>query len=252
MLSDRDLERYSRQLLLPDFTLDQQARLAKARVLVLGCGGLGSALAPYLAAAGVGQLLLVDGDQVELSNLQRQLLHGDADLGRDKVLSARDSLARLAPGCKITTRAEFLEGDALDAVVAGVDLVADGSDNYPTRFALNRACIRHHKPLVSAAAVRAEGQLATFFPAAGGACYRCLYPDEGAHSALSCAQSGVLGPVVGTLGCLQALEVLKLLSGWGDSLIGSLLSVDLRSWEQRKLQLPPRSGCPDCVHLRQR
>jgi adenylyltransferase/sulfurtransferase len=246
MLSDDDLDRYSRQLLLPDFSIEQQERLRAAAVLVVGCGGLGSAVAPYLAAAGVGRLLLADGDRVERSNLQRQILHGEADIGRCKAESARDALLRLAPQCEISLYPGHLEGEALYAAVGSVDVVADGSDNYPTRFALNRACIAQGRPLVSAAAVRAEGQLATFHPAGGGPCYRCLYPEEGAHSALSCAQSGVLGPVVGAVGCLQAIEVLKLLTGWGETLRGTLLTVDLRHWEQRRLQLAPRQDCPDC------
>lgn len=246
MLSDKALERYSRQLLLPDFSMEQQQRLAGARVLVVGCGGLGSSLALYLAAAGVGCLVLADGDRVELSNLQRQILHGDADIGRAKADSARQSLERLAPDCEVVALQTHLAGAALSEAVADVDLVADGSDNYPTRFALNRACIDSSIPLVSAAAVRAEGQLSTFYPAAGGPCYRCLYPEEGGESALSCAQSGVLGPVVGAIGALQALEVLKLLTQWGDSLVGTLLTLDLKHWEMQRLALARRATCPDC------
>lgn len=246
MLSDDDLERFSRQLLLPGFSFEEQQRLRDASVLVVGCGGLGSPLALYLAAAGVGRLRLADGDRVERSNLQRQILHGAADIGRDKAASAAASVARLAPDCAVTTLARRLEGDPLDDAVAAADLVADGSDNYPTRFALNRACIAHGRPLVSAAAIRGEGQLSTFHPAGGGPCYRCLYPEEGQRAALSCAESGVLGPVVGAIGALQALEVLKLLSGWGETLVGVLLSFDLRHWEQRRLRLSPRADCADC------
>lgn len=246
MLTDAALERYSRQLLLPDFELEQQERLANARVLVVGCGGLGSSLSLYLAAAGVGELILADGDRVELSNLQRQILHGDADIGRSKADSARETLERLTPDCDVTALQQRLAGDALEAAVDGCDLVADGSDNYPTRFALNRACIARGIPLVSAAAVRGEGQLTTFHPAAGGPCYRCLYPQEGADTALSCAESGVLGPVVGSLGALQALEVLKLLTGWGESLVGRVLMLDLKHWEQQTLAAAPRADCPDC------
>lgn len=246
MLSDAALERYSRQLMLPDFDMDQQTKLAQSHVLIVGCGGLGSSLALYLAAAGVGQLTLADGDRVELSNLQRQILHGDADIGRPKADSARETLERLTPDCEVIALSAHLEGRALEAAVAGVDLVADGSDNYPTRFALNRSCVANGKALVSAAAVRGEGQLGTFHPAAGGGCYRCLYPNEGETAALSCNESGVLGPVVGALGTLQALEVLKVLSGWGNTLVGRLLTLDLKHWEQRVLQLAPRAGCPDC------
>ena len=246
MLSDRALERYSRQLLLADFDLDQQEQLAAATVLVVGCGGLGSSLALYLAAAGVGRLVLADGDRVELSNLQRQILHGDADIGRDKVFSAQDTLERLTPDCEVTALAERLAGQRLVEAVQSADVVADGSDNYPTRYALNRACIAAGKPLVTAAAVRGEGQLTTFYPAVGGACYRCLYPEEGADSALSCSESGVMGPVVGALGTLQALEVLKLLTGWGDNLVGRLLTLDLKHWDRRLLTVDRRPDCPDC------
>ena len=246
MLSDAALERYSRQLMLPDFDVDQQQRLADAHVLVVGCGGLGSSLALYLAAAGVGCLTLADGDRVELSNLQRQVLHGDADIGRAKADSARETLERLTPDCEVIALSERLEGAALEDAVRDAAVVADGTDNYPTRFALNRYCIAHDRPLVSAAAVRGEGQLATFHPAAGGGCYRCLYPEEGAQAALSCSESGVMGPVVGAVGTLQALEVIKVLTGWGDTLTGRLLTLDLKSWEQRVLRLERRPDCPDC------
>jgi molybdopterin/thiamine biosynthesis adenylyltransferase len=246
MLTDSALERYSRQLLLADFDLPQQERLAQAHVLIVGCGGLGSSLALYLAAAGIGRITLADGDRVELSNLQRQVLHGDADIGRSKADSARETLERLTPDCEVIALSQRLEGEELDEVVAGADVVADGTDNYPTRFALNRACVAHAKPLVSAAAVRGEGQLGTFYPAGGGACYRCLYPQEGDDNALSCSESGVMGPVVGALGTLQALEVLKLLTGWGSTLVGRLLVADLKHWDLRILTLERRAGCPDC------
>jgi molybdopterin/thiamine biosynthesis adenylyltransferase len=178
------------------------------------------------------------------------VLHGENDIGRPKAASAAALIAAHYPDCRTQQIGERLEGDALDAAVAAVTLVADGSDNYPTRYALNRACIRHGRVLVSAAAVRSEGQLATFDTAAGTACYRCLYPAEGADTALSCRESGVLGPVVGVLGTLQALEVIKLLSGWGDSLRGRLLLLDLRSYGQQLLEVAPRSDCPDCAGCR--
>lgn len=246
MLSDEDLDRFSRQLMLADFSIEQQLRLQSASVLVVGCGGLGSPLALYLAAAGVGHLLLADGDRVERSNLQRQLLHGEADIGRRKVESAASRVRALAPDCQLRTLDTHLGGEALEAAVAAVDLVADGSDSYPTRYALNRACQRHGRPLVSAAAVRSEGTLTSFDYREGSPCYRCLYPQEGDDTALSCAESGVLGPVAGALGTLQALEVIKLLTGWGDTLVGRLLSLDLKHWESRVLTVPRREGCPDC------
>lgn len=246
MLSDRELEHYSRQLILPGFDLPEQQRLREASVLVLGCGGLGSPVALYLAAAGVGRLLLADGDRVERSNLHRQILHGEADIGRAKTASAAAWLVARYPDCHIEQISTRLEGSALSEAVAASDLVADGSDNYPTRFALNRACLAAGKPLVSASAARSEGQLATFDAAGGGPCYRCLYPQEREGTALSCRENGVLGPVVGVLGTLQALEVIKVLSGWGESLRGRLLLLDLASYAQQILEVPRRGDCPDC------
>ncbi|WOJ95007.1 HesA/MoeB/ThiF family protein [Congregibacter variabilis] len=246
MLSDRELEQYSRQLMLPDFTLEYQERLRASWVLVVGCGGLGSPLAIYLAAAGVGRLILADGDTVERTNLHRQILHGEADIGRSKAASAAALIGAHYPDCRVSQFTEKLQGEALNQAVSSVNLVADGTDNYPTRFALSRACIRARKPLVSAAAARSEGQLATFDVASGGACYRCLYPQEGANTALSCRDNGVLGPVVGVLGTLQALEVIKMLTGWGDSLRSRMLMMDLRSYEQSIVSIARRPDCPDC------
>ncbi len=246
MLSDEDLERYSRQLMLPDFSLDQQERLTQARVLMVGCGGLGSPVAAYLAAAGVGTLVLADGDVVELSNLSRQVLHGEGDIGLRKVESAAAYIRARYPRCKVETIPARLQGALLQETAGSVDLVADGSDNYPTRFALNRACIAQGIPMISAAAVRSEGQLASFYPAEGTGCYRCLYPEVGADTALSCRESGVMGPVVGVVGTLQALEILKVLSGWGEALLGRVLYLDLRTYGQHVLTVPRREGCPDC------
>lgn len=249
MLTDEELERYARQILLPDFDIAGQERLRRARVLVLGLGGLGSPVALYLAAAGVGELVLADGDAVSLSNLQRQVIHIHADCGGNKARSAARAIARLNPLVSCTTIAHQLDEAALQQQVAAVDLVVDGSDNYPTRFALNRACIAHRVPLVSAAAVRAEGQLAVFDPARGGPCYRCLYPEAGASSALSCSESGVLGPAVGVMGSLQALEALKRLSGFGEPLRDTLLMVDFATLQIERLALARRAGCPDCEGL---
>ncbi|EAQ98974.1 HesA/MoeB/ThiF family protein [Congregibacter litoralis] len=246
MLSDRELEQYSRQLMLPDFTLEYQELLRDAWVLVVGCGGLGSPLAIYLAAAGVGRLILADGDTVERTNLHRQILHGEGDIGRSKAASAAALISAHYPDCRVSQFTERLEDEALAQAVNSVQLVADGTDNYPTRFALNRACIRAGKPLVSAAAARSEGQLATFDVAGGGACYRCLYPREGAATALSCRDNGVLGPVVGVLGTLQALEVIKVLTGWGESLRSRVLMLDLKTYAQSIIQVERRADCPDC------
>lgn len=246
MLSDPELERYSRQLLLPDFDLAGQEALAHARVLIVGLGGLGSPAALYLAAAGVGELLLADGDTVELSNLQRQIAHREADIGSGKAQSAAEAASRLNSLVRAQVLDAHLDEPALVDACGRVDLAIDATDNYPTRFALNRACIAAGIPLVSAAAVRTEGQIATFNPAAGGGCYRCLFPREGAESALRCSESGVLGPVVGVVGSLLALEAIKLLSGVPESLSGALLTLDLRDYRVQRLLLQARPGCPDC------
>mgnify|MGYP005843153351 CR=1 FL=1 len=249
MLSDAELERYSRQLLLPDFDLAGQEALARARVLIVGLGGLGSPAALYLAGAGVGELLLADGDTLELSNLQRQIAHREADIGSCKAQSAAAAVIRLNAGVRARALQVHLDESALFDACGGVDLAVDATDNYPTRFALNRACIAAGIPLVSAAAVRTEGQIATFNPAAGGGCYRCLYPREGAESALRCSESGVLGPVVGILGSLLALETIKLLTAMPGSLSGELLTMDLRDYRVQRLLLQARPGCPDCPRL---
>lgn len=246
MLSDRELERYSRQLLLPALDITGQEALQCARVLLVGLGGLGSPAALYLAAAGIGELHLADGDAVELSNLQRQIAHGEADIGSGKAQSAAHAVAGLNAGVRVRVLPRHLNERELTLACAAVELAIDATDNYPTRFALNRACIAAGIPLVSAAAVRTEGQVATFYPASGGGCYRCLFPDQGAKPALSCSESGVLGPVVGVVGSLLALEVIKVLSGMPGALTGALLTLDLANYQVRRLTLRARPGCPDC------
>ena len=247
MLTDEQLQRYGRQILLHDFDVAGQEKLLAATVMVVGLGGLGSPVAMYLAAAGVGHLVLVDGDEVESSNLQRQIAHGEADLGRNKARSAAATVAALNNSdVTVTVIEQQLAEEDLPERLNTVDLVVDATDNYPIRFALNRACIAAGIPLVSAAAVRTEGQLAVFYPADGGPCYRCLYPEAGDDTALNCSASGVLAPVVGVLGSLQALEAIKWLAGFGESSVGQLLMLDLRTLDIRRLALAPREGCPDC------
>jgi len=252
MLSDEQLLRYSRQILMPEFDIEGQEKLRKATVLVVGLGGLGSPVALYLAAAGIGKLVLADGDNVDLSNLQRQIAHRTEDIGRNKAQSAAEAIAALNPEVATEVVAQTLTEEDMASLVGTADLVVDATDNYPVRYALNRGCIAAKIPLVSAAAVRGEGQITVFDPANGGPCYRCLYPEQGAQTALSCSESGVLAPVVGILGSMQAMEAIKVLSGYGESLKGQLLILDLRSMDIRKLALPPRPDCPDCGHLRAR
>lgn len=240
------LQRYSRHLVLPAIDVAGQQTLLDARVLIIGAGGLGSAAALYLAAAGVGHLTLADPDAVELSNLQRQILHGTADIGRAKVDSARDRLSALNPEVELLTLAQRLDGDALQDAVGQADLVLDGCDNFPTRFAVNAACVAQRKPLVSGAAIRFEGQLSSFTPGrADSPCYRCLYRDAG-MPAEACEDAGVLGPLVGVIGSLQAVEAIKLLLGIGETLVGRLLLFDALKLQWRELRLHRDPGCPVC------
>jgi molybdopterin-synthase adenylyltransferase len=251
MLTDEQLMRYNRQILMNDFDVEGQQRLVQSTVLIVGLGGLGNPAALYLAAAGVGRLILADGDTVEWSNLQRQIAHTEGDVGSNKARSVAASIAAINSDIRVDLVEHMLDEITLPALLAGVDLVVDASDNYPTRFALNRACIAQKIPLVSAAAVRGEGQLAVFDPAQGGPCYRCLYPVEGAATALSCSESGVLAPVVGVLGSMQAMEAIKCLTGYGETLRGKILMLDLARMDVRQLQLAPRKDCPDCAHTRE-
>ena len=246
MLSDAQLLRYSRQIMLADVDIDGQERWLASKVLIIGLGGLGSPVALYLAAAGVGELVLVDDDQVDLSNLQRQIVHTTARIGMHKVDSAAQMLREINPDIKIVTRAERLDEKALQALVAQVDLVLDCTDNFSTRFAVNRACVDHQKPLVSGAAIRMEGQIAVFQPGVQGSpCYQCLY-KEGDDETLTCSESGVLSPLVGIIGSMQALEALKVLANIGTSLTGRLLLLDAKHMEWRSLKLKPDPACPVC------
>lgn len=246
MLSDGELLRYSRQILLAQVDIAGQLRLKDARVLIIGLGGLGSPVALYLAAAGVGELHLADFDQVDLSNLQRQVLHDESRIGQGKVDSALQRLAALNPEVRLVPLREALDADSLAARIAAVDLVLDCSDNFTTRAAANAACVATGRPLVSGAAIRLEGQLSVFDPRrADSPCYHCLY-GEGSEAELSCSEAGVLGPVVGLVGSLQALEALKLLAGFGEPLVGRLLLVDAAGSRFRELRVRRDPGCPVC------
>jgi len=245
-LSDSELLRYSRQIMLPEVDVAGQERLLAARVLIVGLGGLGSPAALYLAAAGVGELVLCDDDEVALSNLQRQIVHGDADLGRSKGAAAADALRAIRPDLRLTELGERLSGDRLQRAVADVDLVVDASDNFATRFALNDACVGAGVPLVSGAAIRWEGQVAVFDARQDDApCYRCLY-ETGDDEALNCAENGVIAPLVGIVGSCQALEAVKVLTGVGEPLSGYLLAFDGKRMDWRKLRLRKNPGCPSC------
>jgi adenylyltransferase/sulfurtransferase len=245
-MDDDALLRYSRQIMLPQLDVAGQEALLHASVLVVGLGGLGSPVALYLAASGLGRLVLCDDDAVDASNLQRQILHGDADVGRPKTASARDTVAAIAPTVCCETRDERLAGDALARAVTDVDVVVDACDNLATRYALNRACLDARRPLVSAAAIRFEAQLSTFDPRRDDSpCYRCLWP-EGTDEALNCAENGVIAPLVGVVGSLQAMEVIKLVTGIGEPLVGRLLTYDALTSEFERFRIRRRGGCTDC------
>lgn len=246
MLSDEQLLRYSRQIMLPDVEINGQETWLNSSVLVLGLGGLGSPVAMYLAAAGIGELVLVDDDEVELSNLQRQIAHNSKRIGQPKVDSARNTVAALNPDAKVRTVYSRLSEEELSRLVATVDLVVDCTDNFSTRFAINRACFQHKKPLVSGAAIRMEGQVAVYDPLKPESpCYQCLY-KEGEDENLTCSESGVLSPVVGIIGSIQATEALKVLASVGDSLAGKLLLLDAKTMEFRRLKLRRDPQCPVC------
>jgi adenylyltransferase/sulfurtransferase len=241
-MQDEDLLRYSRQILLPEIGIEGQQQLLDSRVLVIGLGGLGSPASMYLAAAGVGALHLVDDDDVDLSNLQRQVAHTTASIGQSKVGSAATTLAALNPTVKITTLESRLDGAALDDAVAQSSVVVDCSDNFATRFAVNASCQRQRRPLVSGAAIRWEGQVSVFD---GRPCYRCLY-DELGNDDQRCSDNGVISPLVGIIGSMQALEAIKLLCGCGETLGGRLLLLDGLRMQWRALRLRPDPNCPVC------
>ncbi|MGD8629981.1 MAG: molybdopterin-synthase adenylyltransferase MoeB [Gammaproteobacteria bacterium] len=245
-MNDDQLLRYSRQIMLPQVDVAGQEKLLASRVLIVGAGGLGSPAAMYLATAGVGHLVIADHDRVELSNLQRQLLHRDCDIGRPKAESARATLRALNPDIAITPIEARLQGTQLTAQVSYADVVLDCSDNFDTRFTINAACVRQQVPLVSGAAIRLEGQVAVFDARlADSPCYHCLYRD-GEELEQTCSENGVLAPLVGIIGSLQALEALKILLGLGDSLNGRLIVFDGLVHEWRTLKLPRDPACPTC------
>ncbi len=245
-MNDDQLLRYSRHILLPEIDVEGQSRLLDARVLIVGLGGLGSPAAMYLAAAGTGNLILADCDTVELSNLQRQIVHRTPDIGRRKVESAQLTLADLNPDCRVTTCAERLTEDNLAEQVNKVDVVLDCSDNFATRYAINTACAQQRKPLVSGAAIRFEAQVSVFRPGtADSPCYACLYPG-GDEVAETCSQSGVIAPLLGIIGSMQALETIKLLTGAGVTLQGRLLLFDGLRMEWQVLRIRRDPECTVC------
>jgi molybdopterin-synthase adenylyltransferase len=247
-MDDSQLLRYSRHILLPEIGIEGQEKLRAAEVLVIGAGGLGAPLAFYLASSGVGVITLCDHDTVDLTNLQRQIVHFTDSVGRRKVDSARETLTRINPEVHIEPIAERIAGERLEQLVAKADVVADCTDNFVTRHAINRACVQFRKPLVSGAAVRFDGQLAVFdLRRQDSPCYHCLFQEEGELEEMRCAVMGVFAPVVGLIGTAQAAETLKLLMDVGETLNGRLLMVDALTMQWRSIRLAKDPGCKVCA-----
>ncbi len=240
-------ERYARHIRLPQIGEKGQQAILDASALIVGVGGLGSPAAMYLAAAGIGKLVLSDYDIVEASNLQRQIIHRDAAVGENKVDSAQQTLAALNPGCEVEVIGYQLESEELKQVIDSVDVVLDCSDNYPTRFELNRYCVETATLLVTGAAIRLEGQIMNYQPDANSACYQCLYTHAYGNEE-SCELEGILGPVVGVIGTMQALQTLLLLSGQGEEMVSRLLLFDALSMEWQSVRLPKNPNCPVCAN----
>ncbi len=246
MMNDDQLLRYSRQIMLPQVEIEGQQKLLDSRVLIIGLGGLGSPAAMYLAAAGVGCLALCDFDAVDLSNLQRQIAHDTPSIGMGKSESAKQTLLRMNPDIHVDMIGHKLEGEELEQEIAGSDVVLDCTDNFAARFAVNRACVKTHTPLVSGAVIRFEGQISVFTPGQNDSpCYNCLYPDQGELEE-TCVRNGVIAPLPGVIGSMQALEAIKLIADIGQTLRGRLLLLDALSMEWSRMRLKKNPACPTC------
>ena len=245
-MNDNQLYRYSRQIMLSQIDISGQIKLLNANVLIVGAGGLGSPVAMYLAAAGVGHLTIYDNDQVDLSNLQRQIAHHTHNVGMDKVISTLETVKNLNSDVNVRAIKAKLEGETLENEVQVADIVLDCSDNFTTRFSINAACVKLKKPLVSGAAIRFEGQVSVFNSRENNSpCYNCLYQQEG-EELQTCSTNGVIAPITGIVGSIQALEAMKLIIGIGDSLIGRLLVIDGLTMEFTTLKLRRNPHCPTC------
>ena len=246
-MNDDQLLRYSRHILLPQIGIEGQQRIVAGHALVIGAGGLGSPAALYLATAGVGTITIADGDVVDLTNLQRQILHTHESVGRPKAASARDTIARYNSEVKVVAIEQRAEGTTLDELIINADVVLDCCDNFATRHAVNRACVRHQKPLVSGAAIRFDGQLSVFdLRDATAPCYHCLFPEGQEVEELRCAVTGVFAPVTGIIGAVQAAEALKVLAGIGETLNRRLLLLDGLSMEWRSINIKKDPACAVC------
>ena len=246
-MQDAQLLRYSRHILLDEFGVEAQQRLSSSHGLIVGAGGLGCPAALYLAASGVGRLTIADGDNVDATNLQRQILYRDRTVGAPKAGSARDALREVNPEVEVIALAERLADATLEHAVASADVVLDCTDNFATRHALNRACVKHRRALVSGAAIRFDGQLAVFdLRRAGSPCYACLFPESADAEDVACAVMGVFSPLTGTIGTLQAAEAIKLLCSIGKPLDGRLQMFDALNGEWRTVRVPKDPDCPVC------
>jgi molybdopterin/thiamine biosynthesis adenylyltransferase len=252
-MNDEQLLRYSRHIMLAELGIEGQQRLLGSRALVIGAGGLGSPIALYLAAAGVGRLTLCDGDAVDLTNLQRQIAHAHTAIGSNKAASAAHAARAINPEIEIVAVPLRLGAADLPSLVAAADVVIDASDNFATRHAVNRACVAQRKPLVSGAAVRFDGQVSVFdLRRADSPCYHCLFPDAAEADEMRCAENGVFAPLVGIIGTTQAAEALKLLAGIGRSLHGRLLLLNALEMEWRAIRVPKDPACPVCATMGER
>ena len=246
-MNDQQLLRYSRQIMLPQIDIAGQQKILTAKVLIVGAGGLGSPASIYLAAAGVGYITIYDDDEVDLSNLQRQIAHHTDDIGTDKVISTRNTLKKINPEVKVIAVKQRLEGSQLLEEVKNADIVLDCCDNFSTRFAVNAACVKQKTALVSGAAIRFEGQISVFTPGTNNSpCYNCLYADNG-EDLQTCATNGVIAPVTGIVGSIQAMEALKLILGIGECLSGRLLLLDGLSMQWNEMKLSQNRRCPTCA-----
>lgn len=246
-MNDNQLLRYSRHILLPQIDIAGQKKLNQSRVVIVGAGGLGSPIALYLAACGIGNLIICDGDQVDLTNLQRQIIHDSDSIGLAKVFSAKQSLARINPEVEVSALEGRVDVEKLLQLTTEADAVVDASDNFRTRHDVNQACVIHKKPLISGAAVRFEGQISVFdLRYTDSPCYHCLYPIDGEHEDMSCAVMGVFSPLVGIIGCMQAAETIKILLNIGESLNGRLQLLDGLTMNWRSIRLHKDPACPVC------
>ncbi len=246
-MTDEQLLRYSRHILLNEIGIEGQARILASHALIVGAGGLGSPVALYLGSAGVGRITVVDHDRVDMTNLQRQIAHTMERVGQPKVLSIQTAIAAINPDVRVTPIMLRADAALLDTLVAQADVVLDCSDNFATRHAINTACVKHRKPLVSGAAIRFDGQVCVYDPRdANSPCYACVFPPDDTFEETRCATMGVFAPLVGIIGSLQAAEALKLLSAVGSPLTGRLLMLDGRAMEFTEVRVARQAGCPIC------